>query len=118
MRHKVFAVINFVVGSFALLMQSILLIVVYPRLTQLYKDMEVQVPFSTRYYPALSIVFIAFLVYVILVAIKLLKSKNPSDSLYKLNVVFTVILLVGSSLLITFSVLSLINPIYGLTNSL
>jgi hypothetical protein len=117
-RNKIFAVINTVVGAFAILVQSTLLIAVYPKLTQLYKDMGVQVSLTTHYFPILSAIFLAFLGYVVLVAVKLLKSKNPSDSLFKQNLLFTIILLVGNGLFVAFSVMSLINPIYSITNSL
>ncbi|HAZ29774.1 TPA: hypothetical protein DCY43_03480 [candidate division WWE3 bacterium] len=117
MRSKAFAVINIVVGIFILIAQLVSLILVYPKLIQLYKDMGVQISSSTQYYPLLATVFIAFLVYVMYAAVKLLKSKEPSNSLYKQNFVATIVLLVSGGLFLVLSLMSLINPIYSLAKS-
>lgn len=117
MRYKLVGWLNLVFGFLGLIYQVAMLFFVYPKLNSLYQDLDVQLPFTTKLYPFITLISIVVLAAVTAIGAKLITDKTPQEKLYKLGLIALLAFLFLASIFTYTAVYSLVKPLYDLTSN-
>ena|SRR3989338_6969615 len=117
MKYKILGVVNIISAAIVLLIQIGSLRSVI-KLYSLYQSLNTQLPITTTLSPFLSVAIIGIMLYVLYIGFKLVTVKDGDTRLFKKGVVLLVITIAMVFLLTAFSVLSIIVPIYTMTEYL
>lgn len=116
MKYKVVGVLDILLSSLFLVSQLGIVFFVYPKMSQMYSEFNLDLPFITRYFYFFSILFIILYVCIFIVGIKLVKS--PNQKLFVVGLFSLVVMLLFSGYFIATSILGAITPLYNLSSSL
>ena len=117
MKYRILGTVNIISAAIVLLIQIGLLRSVI-KLYSLYQSLNAQLPLTSKISPFLSVAIIGIMLYVLYIGFKLVTVKDGDTRLFKKGVVLLVITIAMVFLLTAFSVLSIIVPIYTMTEYL
>ena len=117
MKYRILGTVNIISAAIVLLIQIGLLRSVI-KLYSLYQSFNAQLPLTTTLSPFLSVAIIGITLYVLYIGYKLISVKDGDARLFKKGVILLVVTLGMVFLLTAISVLSVIVPIYTMTEYL
>lgn len=118
MTNKLFAVFNIVVGSIQLFIELSTLVFVRPRLMNIYSEFGAEIPIAVSYHPYFLGLLAILTLAIVLLGVKLIRSKEPNDALYKLNFLSALFLIIVMLVVIPVNLVGLISPLYNITSDL
>ena len=116
MKYKIVGGVLIFLAAIESLIQAGLLRAAF-KLRGLYANLDVQLPLISRLYPFLSLAIIGSMLYAIYIGYKLLRVKGEDKKLLKLGMILLVAALTMLFVLTGFAFLSIVNPIYSLTDA-
>jgi hypothetical protein len=117
MKYKLLGIANIFVACMEILIM-VNLLMVREKLESMYNSLKVDLPLVTRFFPFLAIFMIIAMVFVFVIGVKLFRNKTTNDKLFTFGAVVLVCTVILLFVLIGFSVMSIVMPIYTLTESL
>jgi hypothetical protein len=117
MKYKLIGVANIFFASMeAIIMINLLMI--RAKLESMYESLAVDLPMVTKLFPILGIIVITTMVSEFILGIKLFRVKGENNRLFAFGILSLVCTILLLFVLIGFSVMSIVMPIYTLTDSL
>lgn len=116
MKYKVMGWLDLILGGLSFVQQAIMLFLVYPKMNVLYEGFGADLPFFTKVYPYTTGILILVLAGVVWIGWKLAFSKVPDKKLFKAGVIALIFIILGWGYYFGSSIMSLIYPIYDISN--
>lgn len=118
MKYKIIGWLDMVLGGLGFILQTVNLLVVYPKMKVLYGELGKNTPSSTQMYPFTTSITILALAVVVWLGWRLAFGKNPNDKLFKWGMLALAAVLLGMGYIMAYSTMSLVEPIYNISNGL
>ena len=116
MRNRVVGSLNILFSTIELFLQ-LSTFLTRSKLDDLYTTMHAELPLITRVVPFISGLIIALMMYFIFIGIKLVTDKTENQKLFKKGIIGLCVTAAVFVFLTGFTMLSVVFPIYNLTNN-